>query len=137
MKNTARPWYNPPKKKKTVPSEQTEALQNTRKVSNYIQVIVNLSYYYYLIMLNPLLIIKLIIALVQRVAQAIASALGTAADIAHEALFIGVDLLDLAPVPGLKPAAQLLLNIWDASQLVDVSLMTVFILKHCANTLHR
>lgn len=123
MKNTARPWYNPPKKKKTVPSEQTEALQNTRKVSNYIQVIVNLSYYYYLIMLNPLLLLlllKLIIALVQRVAQAIASALGTAADIAHEALFIGVDLLDLAPVPGLKPAAQLLLNIWDASQLVDV-----------------
>ena len=67
MKNTARPWYNPPKKKKTVPSEQTEALQNTRKVSNYIQVIVNLSYYYYLIMLNPLLLLlllKLIIALV-------------------------------------------------------------------------
>ena len=39
--------------------------------------------------------------------------MGTAADIAHEALFIGVDLLDLAPVPGLRPAAQLLLNIWD------------------------
>ena len=33
-KHTARPWYNPPKKKKTVPSEQSEALQNTRKVSN-------------------------------------------------------------------------------------------------------
>lgn len=31
--HTARPWYNPPKKKKTVPSEQTEALQSTRKVS--------------------------------------------------------------------------------------------------------
>jgi hypothetical protein len=47
--------------------------------------------------------------------------LGTAADITHEALFIGVDLLDLAPVPGLRPAAQLLLNIWNASQQVDVS----------------
>jgi hypothetical protein len=32
-KHAARPWYNPPKKKKTVPSEQTEALQGTRKVS--------------------------------------------------------------------------------------------------------
>lgn len=32
-KRTARPWYNPPKKKKTVPSEQTEALESTRKVS--------------------------------------------------------------------------------------------------------
>jgi hypothetical protein len=52
--------------------------------------------------------------------------LGTAADVAHEALFIGVDLLDLAPVPGLKPAAELLLNIWDASQQVDVSLMLAF-----------
>ena len=31
--HTVRPWYNPPKKKKTVPSEQTEALQSTRKVS--------------------------------------------------------------------------------------------------------
>jgi hypothetical protein len=49
--------------------------------------------------------------------------LGTAAEIAHEALFLGVDLLDLAPVPGLKLAAQFLLNIWDASQLVDVSFM--------------
>ena len=32
-----------------------------------------------------------------------------------------MDLLDLAPVPGLRLAAQLLLNIWDASQQVDVS----------------
>ena len=51
--------------------------------------------------------------------------MGTAADITHQALFIGVDLLDLAPVPGLKPVAQLLLNIWDASELVDVSLVAV------------
>ena len=33
-RHAARPWYNPPKKKKTVPSEQIEALQSTRKVSN-------------------------------------------------------------------------------------------------------
>ena len=63
--------------------------------------------------------------------------MGTAADIAHEALFIGVDLLDLAPVPGLRPAAQLLLNIWDASQQVDVSLIPVIILKHYAYSLRR
>jgi abelson tyrosine-protein kinase 1 len=56
--------------------------------------------------------------------------LGTAADITHEALFIGVDLLDLAPVPGLKLAAQLLLNIWDASQLVDVSFMPLSNRRH-------
>ena len=38
-KHAARPWYNPPKKKKTVPSEQIEALQSTRKVSHYYLVI--------------------------------------------------------------------------------------------------
>ena len=31
--HAARPWYDPPRKKKTIPSEQTEALQSTRKVS--------------------------------------------------------------------------------------------------------
>lgn len=41
-KHAVRPWYNPPKKKKTVPSEQTEALQSTRKVSNVVIVFVNL-----------------------------------------------------------------------------------------------
>ena len=44
-KREARPWYNPPKKKKTVPAEQTEALQSTRKVSNIkIFFVVNLNY---------------------------------------------------------------------------------------------
>jgi hypothetical protein len=42
-KFTDRLWYNPPKKKKTVPSEQTEALQSTRKVSCQFN-------YYYLIL---------------------------------------------------------------------------------------
>jgi hypothetical protein len=56
--------------------------------------------------------------------------LGTAVDVTHEALFIGVDLLDFAPVPGLRPAAQLLLNIWDASQMVDVSSIPLNIRRH-------
>lgn len=50
--------------------------------------------------------------------------MGTAADVAHEALFIGVDFLDLAPIPGLQAVGRLLLNIWDASQVVDVSFMS-------------
>ena len=45
----------------------------------------------------------------------------TAADITHEALFIGVDFLGFAPIPGLQAVGHLLLNIWNASQLVDVS----------------
>jgi abelson tyrosine-protein kinase 1 len=56
--------------------------------------------------------------------------LGTVAEVTHEVLFVGVDLLDLAPVPGLKLAAQLLLNIWDASQLVDVSFMPLSNHRH-------
>jgi len=56
--------------------------------------------------------------------------LGTAADITHEALYIGVDFLEFAPVPGLKPVAKLLLDIWDASQKVDVSLMLHITLGH-------
>lgn len=46
--------------------------------------------------------------------------LGTAGDVAHEALFMSVELLQFAPVPGLSSAALTLLNIWDALQLVDV-----------------
>lgn len=49
------------------------------------------------------------------------SALDLGTDILHEALFVGVDLLQLAPVPGLAEAAKTLLNIWDAVQQVDVS----------------
>ena len=49
------------------------------------------------------------------------STLGTAADVVHEALYVGVELFDLAPVPGLSLAARTLLNIWDAAQNVDVS----------------
>jgi hypothetical protein len=57
---------------------------------------------------------------VQKVAQAVASALDIGTDIIHEALFLGVDFLQLAPVPGLAEAAKTLLNIWDAVQQVDV-----------------
>lgn len=34
--HVARPWHDPPNRKKTVPPEQTQALQNTQKVSNNI-----------------------------------------------------------------------------------------------------
>lgn len=62
-----------------------------------------------------------LIPLLQRVAQAVVSALGTVADVAHEALFLSVEFLELAPIPGLRSAASTLLNIWDAAQNVDVS----------------
>lgn len=51
-KHAARPWYNPPKKKKTVPSEQTEALQSTRKVSNSLSCVQIVNLNYYLMILN-------------------------------------------------------------------------------------
>ena len=41
-KHVARPWYNPPKKKKTVPSEQIEALQSTRKVSITVKIVLSI-----------------------------------------------------------------------------------------------
>ena len=46
-----------------------------------------------------------------------------AASIGHEALFAGVDLLQFAPVPGLNTAGNILLNIWDAIELVEVSVI--------------
>ncbi|KAH6893995.1 TKL/TKL-ccin protein kinase [Coprinopsis sp. MPI-PUGE-AT-0042] len=57
----------------------------------------------------------------QRVALAVRSCLGNVADVGHELLSIGVELLELAPVPGLAPAAKTLLNIWDAAEMVDVN----------------
>jgi abelson tyrosine-protein kinase 1 len=55
--------------------------------------------------------------------EAIGGVLGTAASIVHEALFVGIDLLKFAPVPGLELAGGILLNIWDAVQMVEVSAM--------------
>lgn len=101
-KHVPRPWQDLPKRKKTVPHEQTLALDETRK----------------------------------RVAQAIASSLGTVADVAHEALYIGVELLDLAPIPGLAPAAKTLLNIWDAVEAVDMHRLSCLRLtERCADIL--
>jgi abelson tyrosine-protein kinase 1 len=56
----------------------------------------------------------------QRVAAAARAVLGTVADVAHEALLLSAELVELAPLPGLAPAAKTLLNIWDAMQDVDV-----------------
>jgi hypothetical protein len=46
-----------------------------------------------------------------------------AASIGHEVLFTGVDLLQFAPVPGLDIAGKILLGIWDAVELVEVSMI--------------
>ncbi|KAA1466868.1 hypothetical protein DENSPDRAFT_831772 [Dentipellis sp. KUC8613] len=51
----------------------------------------------------------------KRVGKAVLSVLGkTGLDIAHEALTVGVDLLQFAPVPALDVAGHTLLDIWDA-----------------------
>ena len=55
--------------------------------------------------------------------EAIGGALGVAASFGHEALFSGVDLLRFTPVPGLELAGSILLNIWDAIELVEVSVI--------------
>jgi hypothetical protein len=60
----------------------------------------------------------------QRVAVAARSVIGTSLNITHQALVMGVDLLDLAPVPGLRAAAVTLLNVWDALQKVDVRIFS-------------
>jgi hypothetical protein len=57
------------------------------------------------------------------VIEAVGGALGTAASVGHESLFIGVDLLQFAPVPELKTAGTILLNIWDAIEMVKVRVM--------------
>ena len=57
--------------------------------------------------------------------EAIGGALGMAASIGHEVLFTGVDLLQFAPVPGLDVAGNILLSIWDAVELVEVSVIDI------------
>lgn len=49
-----------------------------------------------------------------------AASLGVAKDVAHQALYVGVDLTGLVPIPGLSTAAKTLLAIWDAADKVDV-----------------
>jgi abelson tyrosine-protein kinase 1 len=66
------------------------------------------------------------------VIEAVGGALGTAACIGYEVLFLGVDLLKLAPVPALYVAGTLLLKIWDAIKMVEVSVKgTVFAACRC------
>ena len=50
--------------------------------------------------------------------------LGTASQVVHELLEVGVDVLKFAPIVGLEEAARTLLNIWDALQLVDVRVLS-------------
>ncbi|KAJ3509359.1 hypothetical protein NLJ89_g5260 [Agrocybe chaxingu] len=101
-KHVARPWQDAPKRKQTVPAEQTQALESTR----------------------------------QKVAKAVVSALGTGADVVHEALYLGVELLEFAPVPGLQAAAKTILNIWDAAQQVDMNrLGCLRLTERCADIL--
>ncbi|KAG6855823.1 hypothetical protein H0H87_010489 [Tephrocybe sp. NHM501043] len=72
----------------------------------------------------------------ERVAQATTSVLGTALDIAHEVLLTSVDLLQFAPVPGLAPAAKVLLQIWDCVQGVDTNrLQCLRLTERCADIL--
>ncbi|KAF5378466.1 hypothetical protein D9615_007020 [Tricholomella constricta] len=47
--------------------------------------------------------------------------LGTTGDVAHNVLITSMDLLEFVPVLGLASAARVLLDIWDALQLVDMS----------------
>ena len=112
----------------------TEALQSTRKVSNNLISCWD-SERVYLRRRDtlPHLSTCLCRLFFEKVAQAAASALENVADITHEALFIGVELLELAPVPGLRRAVQVLLDIWDASQQVKVSFMPLNDRRHQFN----
>ncbi|EMD32697.1 hypothetical protein CERSUDRAFT_143220 [Gelatoporia subvermispora B] len=71
-----------------------------------------------------------------KVAQAATSVLGTTLDVTHEALLIGVELVQFAPVLGLQEAARALLGIWDSLQLVDLNRMACLRLtERCATVL--
>ncbi|KAG6915219.1 hypothetical protein DXG01_012664 [Tephrocybe rancida] len=72
----------------------------------------------------------------KRVKKATTLILGTGVDIAHEVLLTSVDLLEIAPIPGLAPAARVLLGIWDAVQGVDTNrLQCLHLTKRCAKIL--
>ena len=66
---------------------------------------------------------------IQRVIEATASVLGAAARLTHEALFIGVDFLKFAPVPALEVAGVVLLNIWEAVELIEACLIRCLLIK--------
>ncbi|KAJ3531793.1 hypothetical protein NMY22_g8005 [Coprinellus aureogranulatus] len=72
----------------------------------------------------------------QRVALAVRSVLGNVADVSFELLSVGVEFLELAPVPGLAPAAKTLLAIWESVQQVDVNVYGCLRLtERCADLL--
>ncbi len=58
--------------------------------------------------------------------QAVARILGNSGEVAHELLELGVDFLKFAPAVGLDMVARALLDVWDALQLVNVSLSALF-----------
>ncbi|VDC00978.1 unnamed protein product [Peniophora sp. CBMAI 1063] len=72
----------------------------------------------------------------KRVVEAVSSVLGPAASLAHEALFLGVDLLQFAPVPALDVAGQVLLSIWDAVEMMETNRLSCLRLaERCAEHL--
>jgi hypothetical protein len=56
----------------------------------------------------------------QTVARVVRSVLGTTAVADHETLLLSAEPLDLAPVPDLTEAANVLLTVWDALEHVEV-----------------
>lgn len=59
----------------------------------------------------------------QRVDEAVYSIQEITGELAHTALVVGTKVLPFAPIPGLAEAADILLNIWDAVQMVDVCVL--------------
>ena len=70
------------------------------------------------------------------VSKATGIALRAAGDIAHEALILGADVLQFAPVVGLSEAAKVLLSIWDAVEQVETNrLACLGLTERCADIL--
>lgn len=60
-----------------------------------------------------------------RYREVVGEVVSTGLDITREVLGVGAEVLELAPIPGLATAARVLVDIWDAVQLVDVSTVTL------------
>ncbi|KAF7321723.1 Protein kinase domain-containing protein [Mycena kentingensis (nom. inval.)] len=74
----------------------------------------------------------------KRVSVAVGRVLGEALPVAHEALLLASEFLDVVPVPvpGLQTAAKILLAIWDSVQGVDLNRMACLRLtERCAEIL--
>ncbi|KAI0317882.1 hypothetical protein OF83DRAFT_1171602 [Amylostereum chailletii] len=133
-----RPWHEGPKRKKTIPVEQTDGYNHTRQTASVKKrafdgaldaAMSSLSCVFDLVAYEADFCR-------QRVQKAALSALGTAALIGHEMLFAGVDLLGFVPVPGLEVAARTLLSIWDALEMVEMNrLACLRLTERCADIL--